>query len=182
MTTEQYIADLQRTATKLQNGQALQRAAQDVHADRVERIFDIGSVARGYNSTKPVWIENKYVRNNRNNGKTGRAEKTSYFQSYKAFKEAIGMGSEVNFRVTNDLQMDFANSQVNPNSGSPDAGQVIKKSNTLFVEALRSQDNVDKLNGNIKRFGNFVRFTDAERQKFNNILKMELLATLRGER
>jgi len=183
LTTEQYIAQLKATATKLQSGAALQRAAQDVHADRVKRIFDDGSVARGYNSTDEVWIENKYVRNNRNKGKTGKAVKTSYFKSYKDFKGAIGFNpNSVNFRVTNDLQMDFANSQVNPNSGSPDSGQVIKVNNALFVEKLRSQENIDKLNGNKKRFGNFVAFTSAEREKFNNILKQELIATLRGER
>lgn len=182
MTTEQYIAELKARATKLQSGAALQRAAQTIHADRVERIFDKGSVARGYNSTDPVYIENKYVRNNRNNGKTGRATKTSYFSSYKTFKENIGMGSEVNFRVTNDLQMDFANSQVNPNTGAPDSGNVIKVSNSLFVEKLRSKENIDKLNGNIKRFGNFVAFTSGEREKFNKILQAELGATLRGER
>lgn len=169
-------------STKIQSGAALQIAAQTVHADRVERIFDTGSVARGYNSTTPIYIENKYVRNNRNKGKTGRAQKTSYFSSYKAFKENIGMGSEVNFRVTNDLQMDFSNSQVNPNTGAPSAGNVIKVNNFLFVEALRSSENVDKLNGNIKRFGNFVAFTSGEKEKFNKILQAELTATLRGER
>jgi len=169
-------------ATKLQSGAALQIAAQTVHSDRVERIFDIGSVARGYNSTDPVYIENKYVRNNRNKGKTGKAEKTSYFSSYRAFKEAIGMGSEVNFRVTNNLQMDFANSSVNPNTGAPNAGNVIKVNNSLFVEALRSSENVKKLEGNIARFGNFVAFTQAERDKFNKILQLELTATVRGER
>ena len=183
MTTDQYIEQLKLTATKLQSGAALQRAAQSVHADRVERIFDKGSVARGYNSTKEVWIENKYVRTNRNNGKTGKATKTSYFKSYKDFKGAIGFNpNSVNFRVTNDLQMDFANSQVNPNSGGADAGQVIKVNNSLFVEKLRSKENIEKLNGNIARFGNFVAFTSAEREKFNNILKQELIATLRGER
>lgn len=183
MTTEQYIAELKLRATKLQSGKALQVAAQTVHADRVERIFDKGSVARGYNSTKEVWIENKYVRNNRNNGKTGRAKKTSYFKSYKDFKGAIGFNpNDVNFRVTNDLQMDFANSQINTGSTAPDYGQVIKVNNSLYVEKLRSQDNIDKLNGNIARFGNFVAFTQSEINKFNEILRLELIATLKGER
>lgn len=169
-------------ATELQSGQALQRAAQSVHADRVKRIFDDGTVARGYNKTKPVYIENKYVRGGaKNNGKTGRASKTSYFKSYDAFKNAIGFSSEVNFRVTNDLQMDFANSRVNPRSGAADSGQVIKKRNTLYVEELRSSKNVEKLEGNEKRFGNFTDFTSGEIKKFNNILQEELLAVLKGD-
>jgi len=183
LTTEQYIEQLKLTATKLQSGKALQVAAQNVHADRVERIFDKGTVARGYNSTKEVWIENKFVTGGRNNGKTGKATKTSYFKSYKDYKGAIGFNnSYVNFRVTNDLQSDFANSQVSSGTGKPDAGEVIKVNNSLFVEKLRSQENIDKLEGNIKRFGNFVAFTSGERTKFNNILKQELIATLRGER
>ena len=183
MTTKEYIASLQKAITEIKSGEALQRAAQSVHNDRVLRIFDTGSVARGYQSTKPVWIENKYVRNNRNKGKTGRAVKTSYFSSYKAFKGAIGFdNSNVNFRVTNDLQMDFANSRVNPNSGKPDTGNVIKVSNSLFVEEIRSSENMRKLKGNIAKFGNFIVFTSGEKKKFNDILKFELIATLRGER
>lgn len=182
MTTKEYIASLQKAITEIKSGEALQRAAQSVHNDRVLRIFDVGSVARGYNSTKPVWIENKYVRNSQNKGKTGRAEKTSYFKSYKAFKGAIGMGTDVNFRVTNDLQMDFANSRINPNSGKPDTGTVIKVSNELFVEEIRSSENMDKLKGNIARFGDFIAFTSAEKKKFETILQQELIATLRGER
>ena len=173
MTTEQYIAELKARATKLQSGAALQRAAQTVHADRVKRIFDDGSVARGY-STKPIYISAKQSR--KGVGK--------YFKGgYKEYKAYAGFdNSKVNFRNMNDLQMDFANSQVNPNTGAPDSGNVIKVSNSLFVEKLRSKENIDKLNGNIKRFGNFVAFTSGEREKFNKILQAELGATLRGER
>lgn len=173
MTTTEYISILKARATKLQSGKALQIAAQTVHADRVERIFDKGSVTRGY-STKPIYISAK--QNRKGVGK--------YFKGgYKEYKAYAGFdNSKVNFRNTNDLQSDFANSQVDAGTGTPDSGNVIKVSNSLFVEKLRSSENIDKLNENIKRFGNFVAFTNSEREKFNKILQLELTATLRGER
>ena len=183
MTVAEQILSLKQAATILQGGDALQRAAQTVHADRVERIFDTGSVARGY-STKPIWIANKEMRGGQNKGKSGKATKTSYFGGgYKQYKGVIGFdNSKVNFRNTNDLQSDFANSRINTGTGKADSGQVIKVNNLLYVEELRSADNVTKLRGNEKRFGNFTNFTNAEREKFNTILKFELIATLNGER
>jgi hypothetical protein len=173
LTVAEQILSLKQAATILQGGEALQRAAQSVHADRVERIFDKGSVARGY-STKPIYISAK---NNRKGvGK--------YFKGgYKEYKAYAGFdNSEVNFRNTNDLQSDFANSRINSGIGKADSGEVIKVNNLLYVEELRSADNVTKLRGNEKRFGNFTNFTNAERAKFNEILKFELIATLNGER
>jgi len=183
LTVAEQILSLKQAATLLQGGKALQRAAQDVHADRVERIFDRGSVARGY-STKPIYISNKDMRGGQNRGKSGNATKTSYFSGgYKQYKGVIGFdNSKVNFRNTNDLQSDFANSRVNSGTGKADSGQVIKRSNLLYVEELRSSENIDKLRGNEKRFGNFTNFTNAEREKFNTILRLELIATLNGQR
>jgi hypothetical protein len=183
LTVAEQILTLRQAATILQGGEALQRAAQDVHADRVERIFDKGSVSRGY-STTPIWIANKEMRGGQNKGKSGNALNTSYFQGgYKQYKGVIGFdNSKVNFRNTNDLQSDFANSRINTGTGAPNSGQVIKVNNLLYVEELRSSENVEKLKGNEKRFGNFTAFTNAEREKFNTILKFELIATLNGER
>jgi hypothetical protein len=173
LTVAEQILSLKQAATILQGGEALQRAAQSVHADRVERIFDKGSVARGY-STKPIYISAK---NNRKGvGK--------YFKGgYKEYKAYAGFdNSEVNFRNTNDLQIEFANARVDTGTGAPDSGEVVKVNDLLYVEELKSQVNIDKLRYNKERFGDFTAFTNAERAKFNEILKFELIATLNGER
>jgi len=182
LTVLEHIATLKQAANALKDGQALQRAAQDVHALRVERIFDTGAVARGY-STKPIWIANKEMRGAQNSGKSGTAKKTSYFSGgYKQYKGAVGFdNSKVNFRNTNDLQMDFANSRVNPNTGAADAGIVIKKNNFLFVEEIRRPKNAEKLNGLQKQFGPFLNFTSNEIKVFNDVLELELVSILKGE-
>lgn len=165
MTTQQYIAQIKKTIAQLQDGKALQRAAQTVHADRVLRIFDEGAVVRGY-STKPTSV--KY------NGKS------QYFKGgYKEFKAVIGFdNSKVNFRVTNDLQMDFANSRVDTGTGNPNVGEPIKVNNFYFKEEIRSSENVKKLDGLKKKFGDFVSLTDSDKHKFNVVLEQELFAIL----
>ena len=172
MTTAEYIVSLRSQATALKDGRALQMAANTVHADRVERIFDTGAVARGY-STKPMWMSNKDMRGGVNKGKSGKAKKTSYFQGgYREYKTVSNFASSnVNFRNTNDLQSDFSNSRV-----------TTKVNNFLFVEEIKRDDNMDKLDGNQKRFGNFLNFTSSDITRFNSILELELSSILRGER
>ena len=77
LTSAQYAAKLRKQNKLLREGEPLRVAAQTVHAMRVERIFDTGSVARGYNRTNPVYIENSKVRGGaKNSGKTGRVKKS----------------------------------------------------------------------------------------------------------
>jgi len=177
LTPEQYAKKLLGHIKILKEGEPLRIAAQTVHADRVERIFDIGSVARGYNKTKEVWIDNNLVRGGAtNSGKTGRAKKTSYFKSYFDAKGKMGFdNSKVNFRLTNDLQMDFANSNVDSSTSKADPGKPIKVNNQLYIEALRRKDNQDKLDGLKSRFGDFTKFTNQERVKFLKIMELETL-------
>lgn len=182
LTAEQYALKLRKQLKKLDEGLPLRIASQTVHADRVERIFDTGSVARGYNKTDEIWIENNMVRGGaKNNGKTGRAKKTSYFKSYFDAKGKMGFdNSKVNFRLTNDLQMDFANSSVDPNTRKANPGKPIKVNNNLYIEALRRPKNQQKLEGLKKRFGDFTKFTQGERDKFLKIMRLETLKLLQG--
>jgi len=180
LTAKQWTAKMRNQLKKIQEGIPLAIAAQSIHADRMVRIFDTGSVSRGYNKTKEIWIENKLVRGGAtNSGKTGRAKKTSYFKSYFDAKGKMGFNnSHVNFRLTNDLQMDLANSQINPDTGKVNVGKVIKVSPLLYVEKLRRETNQDKLKGLIKRFGDFTRFTQGERDKFDKIIFKETVKLL----
>ena len=111
LTTKQYVAKLRKQMKLLAQGEPLRIAALTVHAMRIERIFDTGTVARGYNKTKELWVADKDLRSAGNHrGKTGNPIKTTYFKSYFDLKGRQGFNnSKVNFRLTNDLQMDFAN-------------------------------------------------------------------------
>lgn len=146
------------------------------------RIFDTGAVARGY-STSPIWVSNKNVLSSgQNKGKSGRAKSTSYFKGgYKEYKAAMNFdNSKVNFRLTNNLQMDLSNATVNPQTGSPTIGQVIEKSKFLYVEEIRSDENVKKLDGLRASFGDFVSLTDSDKQMFTTILNAEITAMLKA--
>jgi hypothetical protein len=171
MTTEEHIKRLRATAQKLAQNVPLAIAAQSVHAMRVKRIFDDG-VGGSYNSTREVWMDNTQLRRT-NRGKTGKAEKTSWFKSYKDLKVAQGFdGNKVNLRLTNDLQSDFANAPITSGTAL-NVGKVIKVTDNIYIEGLRRPHNVKKLKANIRRFGDFTRFTDAERQAFKNVLQFE---------
>lgn len=173
LTPAQFSAQLRKQADQLADGKALQIAAQTVHAMRVERIFDKGIDGAKYSDRSPIYIS----------AKNSRSSKGGKFENYGAFKSAIGFdGSKVNLRVTNDLQSDFANSDTNSGTGKPDSGKVIQVNNSLCVEELRSEKNVDKWNGNIERFGDFGEFTTEEKETFDRVLLLELTAVLRGER
>jgi hypothetical protein len=167
---------------QLKEGEPLRIAAQSVHAMRVERIFDTGSVARGYDKTKELWVSDKNLRSAGNHrGKTGKPIKTTYFKSYFDLKGLQGFdNSKVNFRLTNDLQMDFANSSLDPSTGKSDSGKVIKVSPNLYIEALRRSDNQDKLAGLKKRFGDFTLFTQNERNTFFKVITFETNKLLRA--
>ena len=180
MTQAEYIVSLQRKAEILRTNAPLAIAAQVVHAMRVERIFDKGIEGANYNTTKPIWVSNTQLRR-KNKGKSGKATKVSYFPSYYALKRDQGFDpNSVNLRLTNDLQSDFANSAKTSGTGKPPVGKVIKVSNALYIEAIRRSNNVKKLRANIKRYGNFLAFTQAERAKFHEINKIEFIKLMQG--
>ncbi len=181
-TPKQYAIKMRKQLKKIVEGVPLGIAAQTVHADRVYRIFQKGSVARGYNKTDELWVADKDLRRAGNHkGKTRKDIETTYFKSYYDLHQKQGFkGDNVIFRLKNDLQMDFANSQLDPQTGKADSGKVTKRSNTLYTEQLRRDENVGKLEGLKKRFGDFTRFTDAERKKFFKIMEKETFRLLRA--
>jgi hypothetical protein len=160
----------------------LQIAAQSVHADRVIRIFSDGISGASYNKTDALYVADKDLRRSgTHKGKTGKQIKTTYYPSYYDLKQQQGFDpNTVNMRLTNDLQSDFANSQKTNTTGAPPTGQVIKVNNNLYVEALRRPENVDKLKGNVKRFGNFVAFTQKEKDDFQRIYAFEMTKLLQS--
>jgi hypothetical protein len=159
-------------------GIALQRAAQTVHAMQVNRIFSEGISGASYSTKGPIYVQDTELRRKANNGK-GRAQKTSRFDSYRALK-IDQMGTDtVNLRLTNDLQMDFANSSTDVGQGAPVAGPVTKVSNSLVTVELRRAENVRKWYSLKRRFGNFDEFTGEEQSEFFKLLNLELTQLLR---
>lgn len=181
LTTKQYVAKLRKQMKLLAQGEPLRIAATTVHAMRIKRIFDTGSVAKGYNRTQELWVADKDLRKaGSHRGKTGKPIKTTYFKSYYDLKGQQGFNnSKVNFRLTNDLQMDFANASQNPATGKASSGKPIKVNNLLYVEALRRPKNQDKLDGLKKRFGDFTVFYPKEKSEFLKVIEHETFKLLK---
>jgi hypothetical protein len=168
LTISEYARQLIKAIDTIDSGKPLRIAAQSVHAIRVDRIFNKGIDGASYSTRSPIYISAKQTRR----GKGGK------YTNYTAFKQAIGFKGNVNLRVTNDLQMDFANSSKDSGTGAASVGEVIKVNNGLFIEEIRSAENVKKLNGNIKRFGNFIEFTNEEKKTFDTVLEQEIIKIL----
>jgi hypothetical protein len=155
-------------------GMALQRAAQSVHAMQVVRIFDEGISGASYSTKGPIYVEDSKLRRKANRGKTGKAEKTSRFDSYRALKVNQMGTDKVNLRLTNDMQMDFANSAADVGAGRPVAGPVTKVSNSLVTVELRRPENVKKWAKLKRQYGNFDEFTANEQAEFFKLVNLEL--------
>lgn len=196
LTPEQFAAKLREKAKAIALNVPLQIAAQSVHADRVIRIFSSGIAGESYNKTDALYVydENlrrkgnhkgkpfdsgKTVKSGKNKGKSITSSKannkTTYFASYYDLKREQGFNPDVvNLRLQNDLQSDFANSARTNTAGVPPTGEVIKVNNDLYVESLRRDINVKKLEGLVEKYGNFVAFTQKEKDDFQRIYAFEM--------
>ena len=175
MTSAEHIAKLRASVRALDENKPFAIAVQSVHALRVLRIFDKGIDGASYTGGE-MWIADDKLRKNGNHtGKNGKSIKTSYYKSYADMKKQQGFtGGQVNLRLTNDLQSDFANSPQTSGTGRPPVGEAIKVSSSFYIEALRRPLNQKKLHGHIARYGDFTLFTQEERKKFNETLTFEL--------
>jgi hypothetical protein len=177
LTPQQFAASVRNLAQQVGGdlgGLALQRAAQSVHAMQVVRIFDDGISGASYSTNGPIYVEDSKLRRKANRGKTGKAEKTSRFDSYRALKVNQMGTDKVNLRLTNDLQMDFANSSADVGAGKPVAGPVTKVSNSLVTVELRRPENIKKWAKLKRQYGNFDAFTAKEQAEFFKLVNLEI--------
>ena len=182
MTAQEHVAKLQKQVQAIAANKPFAIAVQSVHALRVLRIFDKGIEGASYTGGE-MWIADDKLRKSGNHtGKTGKRIKTSYYKSYADMKRQQGFtGGQVNLRLTNDLQSDFANAQMTNGAGRPPVGKAIKVNDYIYVEALRRSNNVKKMRGHIARYGDFTRFTNEERTKFAETLNKEFDKLLQGK-
>lgn len=183
LTPKQFAAEIKKRADLLKKqNKPLQIAAQSVHALRVKRVFHDGldsnnSSIGNYATSPEVWIENDYHRRGGNNGgKTGRAQKTSYYKSYADFKKSQGFGSNIVLRQTNRLQSDFANRQISPNSDNIPKSKPIKVNVNRYIERITSQ-NAPKIEGRESIFN----FTKKEIELFNKTYNETAIKILSGQ-
>ena len=206
LNTRQFAEKIRAKAQLLaKDNYPLKMAAQTIHALRIRRIFHEGVDAWGlgigtYNDTKELWVSDKQLRRrgthegkpfdsgrklksgkNKGNAVMWRraGNKTSYYKSYKALKEQQGFdASKVNLRMTNNLQSEFANTNIPSGSdGVPKNAKPEQVTVNLYVERI---DNVKKMEGLEKKYGNVFGFTKGERKQFMEVYNFEATKILQS--
>ena len=185
LTLEQHFEKMNRQAKELaKNNVPLGIAARTTHALITNRIFHegkntAGSAIGSYNTTTELWVSDENLRRaGTHRGKTGKPTKTSYYKSYKDLKRQQGFSGKVNLRMKNELQSDFANTQIAENNDSPPRPNTIKVNPNEYRIVLRKQINVEKKAGLEQKYGAVFSHTKAERKAFHKVAKKELIKFL----
>lgn len=182
MTPTEYANKLRiQLDTLKRDNRPLQIGAYSALAEMAERIFVKGGNSAGsqigqYNSTTPIYINpNQSPKKFPTKGKSGNTtfadgtpHKTGYFESYKAFRGAIGRRTDtVNLQLTGDLKSDLEN----PVRGVPTPTRI--NINEYQVQ-LNRDINIKKREGLEKKYGTFTEHTPTEINNFYNVVEKEL--------
>lgn len=180
MTLDEYILDQKRRLFQIRTKNLpLARAAADTNAMQVKRIFTDGGKTSGgkigsYNSTTALYISPKLApqsfptkgKTGKTRFKNGKAHKTGFFDSYKAFRQSQGRESGfVNLNLFGNEQSDLANSltQQNPQT---------------WTSGFKRSENADKKKGQEKKYGKIFALTKKEQESFLKILELETIKIL----
>lgn len=192
MTTEQYIANQRRwMAQIIDKDIPLQRAVRDTMAKQVTRIFVEGKKSDGSQIGQYDTKRSMYINPNTSPRKTGdkvkgiegllppkgkhgdetfksgKKHKTTYVNNYKDFRNRIGRRIDtVDLFLSGDLKSDMSNSksEVKP----------IQINTHEYVTGLKRPENVEKLAGNEKKFGDIAPLTSDEQANFFRVANKEL--------
>lgn len=158
------IDKLLKSLDKLERGlpRVTEIAARTAMAEMGRRIFTRGlnSAGRkiGEYSTKPIYISKS---------KTPSGSGGYFAGGYKEFKQSIGRGSKVNFRLFNQLQNDFA-------GGNIKAPRPTKESRFSYIVRLKDEFNEKKRKGLEERFTITFDPSKSERIRFRKAFEFEL--------
>lgn len=185
----EYKERLIKVARLIQSENIMKKAVVAVNEVRMKRIFVDGINSNGdkigqYNSTKPVYIDpDKAPKKVKQIGKNGNPIKSGYYESYKAFRQAMGRESGfVNVRLNNELQNDLANGSLAKSTNKVNLKvNPIKVSKGVYKVVVKKQENINKVISLEKKFGKFIEHTKEEKQLFNEILDKEVALILARE-
>jgi hypothetical protein len=180
MTTQEYIKRQHDKINLLKSGIAIGKAAQDTHVKMTKRIFEEGETAQGnklgYNSTDPLYVNpetqspKKFPTKGKNGNDTfksgkkkGKKHVTGYFDSYKDFRQTLGLESGfMNLNLTNIFHSDFGKG-------------VVKLEGSAYVSTVTQEANKGKL----EKFETYFKLNNEERENFKEVLEDETLEILK---
>ena len=140
-------------------------AAQDVNQKKGDRVFNRGLNANGRNigvySTKPITISQK------SSPKSLGGKSRHFSGGYKSYKQFIGRGTRVNLVVFRNLERDFRTS-LTWRSGE-------------WTEGVKKTENVDKIGGILKKYGDIVfEFSKTEKKQYQKLVEQVLNRKMKG--
>jgi len=181
MTPAEFAKQLETKTERLKaENRPFKLAVYSTVGDMSRRIFVRGENENGqtfdYNSTDPLYVsearQKKVLtgkgKNGSNTFKDGKKHKTTYFESYKALREAQGLPSDhVIWKYNGDLMSDFINAK------DVQDAKPIEITTNEYRQVIRGE-NITKYSGLSKRYGQFLNLQPAEIKKFYTINEKEL--------
>lgn len=185
MTPQEYAAELELKIAELQGqNRPFRLAVYSTVGKMSRRIFVDGQNESGqtfqYNSTDPIYVsearQKAVLTGKGKNGsdtfksgeKKGQKHKSTYFESYKAFREQLGLKSDkVVWILNDDLKSDFLNAKDVQNA-TP-----VEVTTNEYRQVIRDE-NVQKYSGLSKRYGQFLNLSQSEIDLFYKINENEL--------
>ena len=181
LSLDQYAKELERRLKVLQqDDKPLRIAAQETHIATIKRTYRQGIKSNGSKigqySNKPLYIKpNTAPKGFTPAGKTGntkfasgKAHKTKWFKSYKAFRASQGREAAfINLNLHGRLETNHANG-------------LKQKGKHVWITQVRP-NNSKKMRGNERKFGKIANLTPLERKRFFVIIRQELAKVLRGD-
>ena len=178
---KEYIEALGKRIDALKAGVPLSIAAVVIHGSQARRIFFLGEKSDGdpigeYNDTEELyvspWLTPIKLKTTGKHGedtfKSGKKHLTTYYDSYEDLRERQGRESGfLNLDLWGILRSDFTAS--------------IKQINAGEWHSFLSDKNIDKADGNEKRFGAIFKLTKDERNDFKERMQLEYTKIMKGD-
>ncbi len=181
ISTQQNADRIRRQIEQLRKfNKPFELAVRTIEAEKVVRIFQRGKNTAGlsfsYNSSNPLYVaQNQAPRAVNHTGKTGNTIRSGFYASYQAFRADQGRESgHVNYRLTNDLQSDYANANVSIQSDQLATPNPIQVTPFQYKMSLRRPGNAGKLRGLEKKYGAIFDANKSELLLFGKVLSFEL--------
>lgn len=181
MTINDFNKKLEERKRIIEENIPLGIAVADTHALMVQRIFTDGlnssdSKIGNYATSPPLYVntslnapiqkapKGKY---GETKFKDGRPHKTTYFESYKAFRQAESRESGfVNLQLFSNLKIDFETG-------------LKRVDNDKWVAVVKRADSGGKISGAESKYGKVFFLTQDERKHFKDVLLFELQQLLK---
>jgi hypothetical protein len=171
MTVDEFSNELDGKLNEIATGKAFFTSAGFLKDAMANRIFERGEKTEGgkstYNDTTEIWVaDNIGPKKGDKKGKPNKAgvqksTKTTYYTSYKTFKQAMtNKSSFVDFMLNRELRSDF------------DTSVVQKEPNSLELRV--SELSAKKIEGSESRFGTYFEPTEEEANDFVQLVTDEI--------